>query len=83
MERKNVTHSVYNRLDDVNEDNIFEPQKKTKVRSSPAYIHKWKVNSLRRTQFPLATYVALTIRKLMGDTFTLMTSAISASGNNT
>ena len=74
---------VANTLDDVNEDtirdNVFRSWKKTKVRCSPGYMHNWKGNSIRRIQFPLANYVALTIHKLMGDTFTLLASAISAS----
>ena len=49
------------------------------VRKSPGYVHVWKSSkSARRVQFPLSKYVALTIHKLMGDTFLHLAAAISA-----
>ena len=38
----------------------------------------WKRKSLRRNQFPLANFIAITIHKLMRDAFTLLATSISS-----
>ena len=53
--------------------------RKLSVKISPGHILSFNGDSLRRTQFPLVNYVAMTIHKLMGDTFRLLATAISQS----
>ena len=68
-------------LDSVNDETIanevFVNWKRIIVRKTPGFIYGFKGNSLRRIQFPLINYVALTVHKLMGDTFLRLATAIS------
>ena len=69
-------------FDSVSEDAIaneaFRTWKRASIRKTPGYIYNWKGHFVRRNQFPIANYIALTIHKLMGDTFNLLATAISS-----
>ena len=58
-----------------NGDYLFWP--KLTMRKLPGYVQSLHRNSLRRTQFPAINYVALTVHRLMGDTFLKLATEIS------
>ncbi len=48
------------------------------LRRRPGFVLTFRGLSVRRTQFPASNYVALTVHKLMGDTFVRLATAISS-----
>ena len=52
--------------------------RRVKVRKTPGYVQNYLRNSVRRFQFPLCNYVALTVHKLMGDTFAKLATSLSS-----
>ena len=68
-------------LEAVNEDSLsngdflFWP--KISIRKTPGYVQMFQRSSVRRTQFPVINYVALTVHRLMGDTFLKLATEIS------
>ena len=71
-----VAPTIESLCEEVIENGAFLKWKRILIRKTPGFVIYWTGKSLRRNQFPLANYVALTIHKLMGDTFTLLATAI-------
>ena len=46
------------------------------------FVQSFKKNSIRRTQIPLMNFVAMTVHKLMGDTFDKLATSISATDSS-
>ena len=46
------------------------------------FVQPFKKNSIRRTQIPLMNFVAMTVHKLMGDTFDKLATSISATDSS-
>ena len=69
-------------LDSVTQETIVNQQylhwKKITVKKQSGFVQNYFRNSVRRVQFPLANYVALTVHKLMGDTFVKLATALSS-----
>ena len=56
----------------------FKTWRRISVKKQAGFIQSYFRHSVRRVQFPLANYVALTVHKLMGDTFVRLATALSS-----
>ena len=80
----NNTISVYvaPAIEAVNEDCLnngdFLFWRKITLRKTAGYVQNYRRSSIRRIQFPVINYVALTVHRLMGDTFLKLATEISS-----
>ena len=61
------------------DNELYKNWPKMCVRKTAGFVFGIKSGSVRRVQFPFCNYVALTVHKLMGDTFAHLATSISAS----
>ena len=61
------------------ENESYKTWPKITVRKTAGFVFAIKSGSVRRVQFPFCNYVALTVHKLMGDTFAHLATSISTS----
>ena len=69
-------------IDSIATPNLFTQKhylswRSIRLRKVTGFVHKWGKSSVRRTQVPVTNYVALTVHKLMGDTFAKIATQLS------
>ena len=52
------------------------------ITKQTGFVQPFKKNSIRRTQIPVVNFVAMTVHKLMGDTFDKLATSISATDSS-